>query len=81
MGRRRRCQRERRHRKLWAGRVPRHPDSRKKGQGRAAPGGVLHGRDCPLETAFDPWSVMGDIASDDPRASKDTDNDTLNDTA
>ena len=47
--------------------VPRHPDSRKKGQGRAAPGGVLHGRDCPLETAFDPWSVIGDIASDDPR--------------
>ena len=28
--------------------VPRHPDSRKKGQGRAAPGGVLHGRDCPF---------------------------------
>ena len=48
--------------------VPRHPDSRKKGQGRAAPGGVLHGRDGPLETAFDPWSVMGDIASDDPRS-------------
>ena len=28
--------------------VPRHPDSRKKGPGRAAPGGVLHGRDCPF---------------------------------